>query len=96
VNIAAHNKTNTNLNFTNTIAWLIAYYLSHCYSNTGKEAKFVLLDLSWSLLQKSIFQIGQGKSNVERTYGRWYSKYGVLEVMATLFPFLEEAMEAVV
>ena len=27
---------------------------------------------------------------------RWYSKYEVLEVMATLFPFIETVMEAVV
>lgn len=105
VNIAAHNRIKHSCTTTNTIPWLVAYCLSHCCSNGGKEANFVLLDLFWSLLlkvfansnkAKNLWKDRTGKNFPSHNEIRWYSKYEVLEELAKKFQFLMSTVQAAV
>ena len=105
VNIKAHERISKTCNDINTLVWFVSNCMSHCASNAGKEAGFVLLDLFWSLLQKVFSNSDKAKDIwFERTnksfpsYNeiRWYSKYEVLEVISDLFPDLITVMQSVV
>lgn len=79
--------------------------ISHALSNAGDEAKFVLLSLFWTLVQKTfasspeakaIWADTTGKSWLDHSDTRWYSKYDVFELVSNFFGDLLSVVEKIV